>query len=93
MSCFSRHVFELGDAGHNDNGKPMMFPQSSYRLRTPAAAEYTALSPRTLEALRVRGGGPRFIRIGRAVVYDTRDLDKWLSARVQTSTSDVCEVA
>jgi len=62
---------------------------SHSRFRTPAAATYTALSPRTLEALRVKGGGPRYIRIGRAVVYDTRDLDEWLSARVQTSTSDI----
>jgi len=58
------------------------------RLRTRAAAEYTALSPRTLEAFRVKGGGPRFIRIGRAVIYDTRDLDHWLAARTCISTSD-----
>lgn len=59
------------------------------RLRTPAAADYMALSPRTLEAFRVRGGGPRYIQIGRAVVYDTRDLDEWMAARKRDSTSDI----
>jgi len=36
----------------------------------------------------VTGDGPPFIRLGRAVVYDTRDLDAWLAARRATSTSE-----
>ena len=59
------------------------------RLRTPEAASYLALSPRTLESLRVKGGGPCFLKVGRAVVYDTRDLDAWLSHCRRKSTSDL----
>jgi predicted DNA-binding transcriptional regulator AlpA len=58
------------------------------RLRTPAAADYLGYSESTLEKKRVTGDGPPFIRLGRAIVYDTRDLDAWLAERRATSTSD-----
>ena len=48
-------------------------------LRTSEAAEYVGLATSTLEKMRVKGEGPRFIRLGgRAVGYDVRDLDAWL---------------
>ena len=48
-------------------------------LRTVDAAAYLGVSPRTLEALRLRGGGPRFLRPDgrRLVLYDARDLEAW----------------
>jgi predicted DNA-binding transcriptional regulator AlpA len=55
---------------------------------TRAAADYLGYSESTLEKKRVTGEGPPFIRLGRSIVYDTRDLDKWLAARRATSTSD-----
>ena len=59
------------------------------RLRTPAAAEYVGLSPSTLEKFRVNGGGPIYYKSGqKIVVYETHDLDAWLHARRQLSTSD-----
>ena len=59
------------------------------RFRTPAAAEYLGgLSPRTLAKWRISGRGPRFIRLGNAVVYDQRDLDEFLAAGARRSTSD-----
>lgn len=59
-------------------------------LRTVAAAGYCALSPRTLEKLRLTGGGPRFLRPPgrRFVVYDPADLDAWLTSGRRASTSD-----
>jgi predicted DNA-binding transcriptional regulator AlpA len=58
------------------------------RLRTPAAADYLGYAESTLEKKRVSGNGPPFIRLGRVIVYDTRDLDTWLASRRQRSTSD-----
>ena len=56
-------------------------------LRTPEAADYTGLSPSTLEKYRLSGDGPKFIRLGgRAVGYDIRDLDAWLDEQ-RRSTS------
>ena len=59
----------------------------SRRLRTNDAAEYVGLSPRTLEKKRLEGTGPRYLKIGRAVIYDTSDLDDYLAAFTRTSTS------
>jgi predicted DNA-binding transcriptional regulator AlpA len=57
-------------------------------LRTPAAAQYLGIAPSTLEKLRVFGGGPRYAKLGRSVVYDPADLDAWLAVRRRSSTSD-----
>lgn len=48
------------------------------RIRTVEAAEYTGLAKTTLEKLRFTGGGPVYMRLGGAVVYDTDDIDSWL---------------
>ena len=58
-------------------------------LDTPMAAEYLGLSPATLETMRSRGGGPRFSKLGRRVVYRREELDRWLEERSRRSTSDV----
>lgn len=57
-------------------------------LRTRAAAQFLALAPSTLEKKRVSGDGPRFIRLGRAVGYDVRDLENWIEANKAASTSE-----
>ena len=57
-------------------------------LTTPMTAEYVGLRPATLETLRVRGGGPTFLKLGAGVVYQREDLDQWLGERKRTSTSD-----
>jgi len=46
-------------------------------LKTPEAAAYLGLSPRSLEYWRYRGKGPRYSRLGRAVVYAVADLDEF----------------
>ena len=50
----------------------------------------TGLSVRTIQALRLKGGGPRFFLAGnrRAVRYRRRDVMAWVEARMQRSTSD-----
>lgn len=50
-------------------------------MDTRGAATYTGVSPRWLEALRGRGEGPVFSRLGRRVVYRVEDLDTWVSSR------------
>jgi excisionase family DNA binding protein len=58
-------------------------------LTNAEAAAVLRLSPRTLEKLRVNGGGPRFRKFGSRVIYAREDLDAWASERVCESTSDV----
>ena len=57
-------------------------------LDTDEAAAYLHLSPRTLERYRVTGEGPRFLKLGRRVLYRRGDLDTWIESRVRRSTSD-----
>jgi len=58
-------------------------------LSTVQAATYTGLAAATLEGLRCRGGGPRFVRYGRkAVRYRVADLDAWIDERTVASTSE-----
>jgi hypothetical protein len=52
------------------------------------AAEFLGVSVRTLQAWRVRGGGPPYCKIGRAVRYQRRALLKFMEQRSVGSTSE-----
>ena len=56
-------------------------------LNTAQAAHYICLSPKTLEKMRVEGGGPKFRKHGRYVLYHIRDLEHWSSTRAHDSTT------
>ena len=49
--------------------------------RVQGAADYCGVSKSYLDKLRLTGGGPAFIRLGRAVVYNDADLDAWIQDR------------
>ncbi len=68
-------------------GRPI--PSDPDSMLLPAeAAHFLGMSPRTLEAWRVRGGGPVFSKIGtRAVRYRRSDLIAWSAGRQRQSTS------
>ncbi len=51
------------------------------------AASLLCLSMRTLQAWRQRGGGPLYVRAGRAIRYRRRDLVSWVNANTTSSTS------
>ncbi|HBO8762655.1 TPA: helix-turn-helix domain-containing protein [Pseudomonas aeruginosa] len=57
-------------------------------LTNDEAADYLRLSPRTLEKQRVIGGGPKFRKFGRRVMYAVSDLDAWADQRNYEATSD-----
>jgi hypothetical protein len=63
-------------------------PQPQRYLTNDEAAEYLRLSPRTLEKQRVIGGGPKFRKFGRRVMYAVADLDVWADQRSFEATSD-----
>jgi excisionase family DNA binding protein len=44
------------------------------------AAKLLNLSTRTLQAWRIKGCGPAFVRAGRAIRYRKKDLDGWVDA-------------
>jgi hypothetical protein len=57
-------------------------------LTNDEAASFLRLSPRTLEKQRVIGGGPRFRKFGRRVMYAVVDLEAWADARSFEATCD-----
>jgi hypothetical protein len=61
---------------------------TSRYTNTRGAAEYLACSTSYLEKCRVAGGGPRFLKIGKAVRYKIEELDAFASAREHDSTSE-----
>lgn len=58
-------------------------------MRERAAADYLQVSMRTLQSWRVKGGGPCFLKLGRAVRYERKALDAWLAARRYENTAAV----
>lgn len=64
-------------------------------LMTPQqAADHLALSPRTLEAWRIKGGGPRYVRLtAKAVRYAPADLAAWAEARTVANTAQAITAA
>jgi predicted DNA-binding transcriptional regulator AlpA len=57
-------------------------------LRTPHAAKYLGLSPRTLEKHRTYGTGPQYRKIGGRVIYQLADLRSWADLGVRRSTTE-----
>ena len=51
------------------------------------------LSVRTLEGLRLRGGGPPYIKLLRSVRYRRSDGLAWAAGKLRRSTSDRGEAA
>jgi excisionase family DNA binding protein len=55
------------------------------RLTIKEAAQYLRLAYSTLNRLRVKGGGPRYMRLGGKILYDLADLDAWTESNKRES--------
>ena len=52
------------------------------------AAEFLGHSIRTLQNWRIRGGGPRFVKVSaRSIRYRRCDLNEWINSRIVANTS------
>lgn len=65
-----------------------MSTESLTLLTTTEASMFVRLATRTLEGLRVRGGGPVFRKLAGRVFYAESDLVAWVDSRARESTSD-----
>jgi predicted site-specific integrase-resolvase len=57
-------------------------------LNEDRAAEILGVSVRTLQRQRVRGDGPRYVKIGKRVLYREEDLAAFIEDSVRQSTSE-----
>lgn len=62
-------------------------------LTNDQVAERLGIKPATLEQWRIYGRSPAFIKVGRNVRYDERDVEAWINANRVTSTSDAVPAA
>jgi hypothetical protein len=56
-------------------------------LTEQEAAQSILSTPRTMARWRSTGTGPRFVKVGRRVVYRVQDLEAWLDRQTRTSTA------
>ena len=70
---------------HDDRGK---VPAESELLTPSEAAQFLRLSESSLAKARMRGDGPRYRKLFRAVRYTKIDLETWSKARAKNSTSE-----
>jgi Helix-turn-helix domain len=63
-------------------------PDLDCALNEAQAAQILGLSVRTLQAWRVRGGGPPYVKVGRAVRYQRRVLAAFQEQHTVTSTTE-----
>lgn len=61
------------------------------RVDRATAAAAAFLSPATLEAAAIRGGGPPYTRIGRKALYVKADVLSWLDGRRVENTAQLRE--
>ena len=57
------------------------------KLCVQEAAHFLGLSVSTLNKMRLNGTGPRYLKLGRRVLYDMRDLEEWAASRARSHTS------
>lgn len=56
-------------------------PHTAALLTEKETAAMMRLSPEMLRKLRREGGGPQFVRIGRAIRYRAAELGEWIASR------------
>lgn len=57
------------------------------KLCVERAADFLGLSVSTLNKMRLNGNGPRYLKLGRRVLYDIRDLEEWTAECTRSHTS------
>jgi len=69
-----------------DTNRPNQPPIPVVVFTTRQAAQYLGLSISTLNKWRCYGFGPKYLKLGRAVRYRLEELDRYLEARLLSST-------
>lgn len=63
-------------------------PRLTMLLTEDEVAALLQVTVKALQGWRYRGGGPRFVKVGRCVRYRREDLQGFVQAALRTSTSD-----
>lgn len=74
-------------------GSPRSGPDPESLLSEAQTCELTGLAERTLQRKRLDGTGPRFVKLGRRILYRRADVLAWIAANTHASTSAVTVAA
>jgi hypothetical protein len=72
-----------------DTYNPPPASHAEHLLPEVDAATRLHLSPKTMQAWRVQGRGPPFVKLGRRVFYRSSDLKDFIEENVFRSTAEV----
>ncbi|RWO94453.1 MAG: DNA-binding protein [Mesorhizobium sp.] len=72
----------------DENERAARAKKGSPFLNTAQAAFYIGLSQRTLDKMRLKGGGPKFRKHGRYVRYHIDELDEWSKGHPQDANRE-----
>ena len=71
-----------------DASQPANSDLPGRKLNVQEAARHLGLWESTLNKLRLSGNGPGYMKLGRRVLYDLRDLEEWAAQRKRNHTSE-----
>jgi hypothetical protein len=73
------------------NDQAMMTPIPQLAVCETDAARALGVSVKLLRRLRLRGGGPRFVKISNLVRYQVSELERWMVKQAVESTTEFTE--
>jgi predicted DNA-binding transcriptional regulator AlpA len=64
----------------------IVMPEQARCLQTSEVAKQLGVSQSTLNKWRLSGDGPRYLKLGRRVVYRPADVESFIAGRIRAST-------
>lgn len=62
-------------------------------MRSSQLEDALGLPKNALAKMRLDGSSPKFIRLGRRIYYDVREVQRWLDANTFTTTAEASAAA
>ena len=81
-------AFRLGQESVNQSTPATVSDSRSNLIDVNAAAEILGLKVQTLAAWRLRGRGPKFVRMGRRILYRPAALNAFVAVREFSNTAE-----
>lgn len=85
--------FDEADTLASARKPPSSGPQHESLIDTAAVAKLLGLAPISLAKMRLRGNGPPYMQLGRAIRYSPSEVLAWARSRTRRSTSEAAAMA
>jgi len=82
------NILPLNKSQKLEKPKKPDFNNPDLHINEKHAAEFLGISHRTLQGMRSKGGGPKFVKLKKAVRYKIADLNKWSEGNKKRNTSE-----